>query len=482
MNITIGEHTEPRWAGLREVAAMAGPIVLGMMSYTIMQFVDVAMVSRLGSDALAAIGSAGLWTYIFSTFLLGLIGCVSTFVSQSMGKGEKENCAKYAWQGIYLSIVAGLLSIFLWPFADVFFGLMGHSESVTALELIYFKVRIAGYLFMAWGAALSAYFQAIGRPMIPMMIAVFANVLNIILDYVLIFGVGPFPEWGIYGAGFATVIGQFAFAAVAQMIFMNSASHREFGTRSNMGIDWHRLRELFRIGWPSGLTYFLEITTWGIFTSFVVGYFGSLSLAAHTAALNIMHLSFMLALGLNHAIAPIVGTWIGQGNTDVAIARTHTSIKLAIGYMTAMGVMFALFGGWLVEVVFDQEPEVVSMGHKLLLLAAIFQAFDAITIVTAGALRGAGDTRWMMWAMGFASYFGFLPLAAVLAWPVGLGAVGAWIGATVYIIALSGVVYGRFHHGKWREMSIFLEGGEDTPLGPGGPSPMLQPASEATKD
>lgn len=479
MNITIGKHTEPRTAGLREVTFMAGPIVLGMMSHTIMQFVDVAMVSRLGSEALAAVGSAGLWVYILSTFLLGVVGCVSTFVSQCIGRDEKEHCAKYAWQGIYLSFVAGALALVLWPLAGPLFHSMPHSEAVTNYEITYFQVRLVGYVFLAWGAALAAYFQAIGRPMVPMGIAIFTNILNAGLDYVLIFGIGPFPEWGVYGAAVATVIGQFAFVAVAQTIFLNARSHRDFGTRTAFGIDWRRMRELFRIGWPSGLTFLLEITTWGIFTSWVIGKFGDVALAAHTAALTVMHMSFILGIGLNHAIAPIVGNWIGKGHPDVAIARTYTAIKIAVVYMTLMGVVFALFGGNIISVAFGQSGDVVSIGYKLLLFAAVFQAFDAVTIVTAGALRGAGDTRWMAVMMGIASYLGFLPLALLLAWVVGWEAVGAWAGATLYIIGVSGLLFYRFRSEKWRDINIFIDP-ED--VSATAASPALQPAREAAKD
>ncbi len=458
---------------------MAGPIVLGMMSHTFMQFVDVAMVSRLGSEALAAVGSAGLWVYILSTFLLGIVGCVSTFVSQSIGRDEKENCAKYTWQGIYLSFLAGGFAFVLWPLAGPLFRSMPHSETVTNFEITYFQVRLVGYIFLAWGAALASHFQAIGRPMVPMGIAIFTNILNAALDYVLIFGIGPFPEWGVYGAAVATVIGQFAFVAVAQTIFLNSRSHREFGTRTAYAFDWLRMRELFRIGWPSGLTFLLEIGTWGIFTSWVIGRFGDVALAAHTAALTVMHMSFILGVGLNHAIAPIVGNWIGKGHPDVAIARTYTAIKIAMTYMTLMGLVFAMFGGNIITIAFGQSGEVVSIGYKLLLLAAVFQAFDAVTIVSAGALRGAGDTRWMAVVMGISSYFGFLPLAMLLAWGLNWGAVGAWVGATIYIIAVSGLIFYRFYSEKWRDISIFLKS-EDSPAATAVAA--LQPARESAKD
>ena len=118
---------------MREVLAMAGPVVLGAMSFTAMQFVDQYMVSWLGVEALAAIGSAGIWAYTLGVFFLGLSACVSTFVSQSLGRGDKANCAHYAWQGIYISFAAGSVTLLMWPIADSMFGFMGHSPEVTRL-------------------------------------------------------------------------------------------------------------------------------------------------------------------------------------------------------------------------------------------------------------------------------------------------------------------------------------------------------------
>ena len=115
-----------RWDGVREVTRMAGPIVLGVMSFTIMQFVDQVMVARLGADALAAVGSSGLWAYTLSTFILGVVSCVSTFAAQSYGRGDKPNAARFTWQGIYASFAAGAVAIALWPFSDVLFGIMHH--------------------------------------------------------------------------------------------------------------------------------------------------------------------------------------------------------------------------------------------------------------------------------------------------------------------------------------------------------------------
>lgn len=447
---------EARYAGLREVLSMSGPIILGSLSYTLMQFVDQMMVSRLGTEALAAVGSAGVWSYVMGCLILGVIGCVSTFASQSYGRGDHAEAARYAWQGVYLSLLAGLMALALWPLSKPLFTSMGHSENVTQMELIFFRVRLIGYIGMAWVMALAAFFQGVGRPGIPMYVAIAANILNFLLNYTLIFGHWGFPRLGIAGSATATVIATMFQVVALQAIFMGPAMNRRFRTRSVFRFDWARMVQLLRIGSFAGITIFMDVANWAIFTSYVVGWFGSVSLASHNAAIAFLHLGFMPALGINQGIAAIVGMYIGRARAEVAMARTYTALKLAMSYMFVMGIIFALFGRNLVATFFSVDPEVVALGHKLLILAAFFQAFDAINITCLGALRGAGDTKWVAAVTFVFAYFLFLPLSMTLAFLAGWGAVGAWIGATVYIIALSGILFKRFAGGRWREISLFV--------------------------
>ncbi len=448
---------EPRWAGVREVMGMSGPIVLGSLSYTIMQFIDSVMVAQLGTDALAAVGSAGLWSYITGCLILGVVGCVSTFIAQSYGRGDLPNCARYAWQGIYLSAFAGMMALILWPASGPLFRAMDHSPEVTQFELVFFRVRLLGYVSMAWVTALAAFFQAIGRPGIPMYVAIIANLVNFVLNYLLIFGHFGFPKLGIAGSATATVIAMTIQVILLHAVFLSAPFNARFGSRRAWALDLRRIRELGRIGLPSGLTIFMDVANWGIFTSFIVGHFGAVSLASHNAAISFMHLSFMPALGLNQGIAAIVGQYIGRRDTRTAAARTYTAMRIAIAYMFLTGLVFAAFGQPLIHLMFSDDPEVLDLGHKLLLLAALFQGFDAINITASGALRGAGDTRWMAMVTFLFAYFFFLPLAMLLAFPVHLGAIGAWIGATAYIIGLSGFLFTRFYKGRWREIRIFTE-------------------------
>ncbi|MEA3366293.1 MAG: MATE family efflux transporter, partial [Candidatus Hydrogenedentes bacterium] len=222
----------PRYEGLIDVAKMAAPIVFGQLSYVLMQFIDQIMVARLGTTALAATGPAGLWFFICSTFFLGISACVSTFAAQSLGRGQKEQGASYAWQGVYIGFLGGLFGMGVWPLADDLFGLMGHTAEVTRLEVQYFRIRMLGFVFLCWQASLTSFFQAVNRPGVPMYTAWLANLINVTLNYLLIFGKFGFPRLEVAGAAWATVFAMGVQVAVLQAVFLSKSFDREFETRS----------------------------------------------------------------------------------------------------------------------------------------------------------------------------------------------------------------------------------------------------------
>ena len=444
---------------------MAGPIMLGAVSFAVMDFVDKIFVSSLGIDHLAAVGSGGVWAYTFALFFAGVTGCVSAFVAQSYGKGNLENCARFTWQSIYIAIAGGLLAFALIPLAVPLFSSMRHSAEVTRLETIYFQIRMIGVVFMAWQVAIAGFFQAISRPIIPMAVGVGANLTNVLLDYVLIFGKFGAPALGIAGAAIATVIALALECVVLQYMFMSRSVNETYHSRRNFAFDWAKCRDVLRIGWPSGVSGFLDVFGWSIFTSFIVGGFGTVALAAHTATLNLMHFSFIPVIALSQAATALVGQWIGRDDIPTAKARAYTAVKIGMIIMVSVGLLFALYGRTLMTV-FSDDPEVIKLGAFLLILAAIFAGFDAISIVLIGALRGAGDTRWIMIALTTGAFLVNLPLAWLFAFVFDMKAMGAWIGVTLYVISLSAVILYRFHGEAWRHIRIFSEEHLPVPLPP----------------
>jgi len=261
----------------------------------------------------------------------------------------------------------------------------------------------------------------------------------------------------IAGAAWGTVLAQFLQMGLLMAIFLSPHFHRRFGTRTHHRFDWRRTRELVRIGIPSGFTLFLEAANWGLFISFIVGRVGEVPLAATNIAVAFLHLSFMPAVGLSEALTPIVAHWIGHKDLARAKARTYTGIKLSVIYMAVIGITFAVFGEPIIRSLFAVSAATVQLGGTLLIIAAVFQGFDGIAIACTGALRGAGDTRWMMVVMFMFTYPLFLPLASICTITLEGGALGAWLAATAYVIGFSFVLFWRFHSNKWHDIKIFQD-------------------------
>lgn len=468
---------------MREVIAMAWPIMLGAMSFAIMDFTDRVFVSRYGDangagdSYLAAIGSSGVWSYTLGIFFFGVTGCVGTFVAQSYGRGELDKCARFAWQGVYVSFAAGAIGLLMLPMSGWLFHRMGHAPDVTALEITYFQIRLFGYTFLAWQAGMSGFFTSISRPKVPMIAAMIANFANIGLDYALIFGKFGLPELGIQGAAIATVVAQAGQALILHTVFLSKRVDREYQSRSTWRLDWVKTRDLFRIGWPSGIAGVTDVAAWAIFTSFIVGAFSTAQLAGHNGAIAYLHLMFIPLMGLNFAATAVTGQWIGRGNIDLAKQRAYVACGLGIVFMVTVGVTFAWNGRALLQL-FTSDAVAVDVGATLLIFAATFAGFDVFTIVFMGALRGAGDTRWIMIVVTAGAYLVQLPLAALFAFGFGLEAKGAWLGATIYIIGLSGVFFWRFQSEKWRDIKIFSEDFDDPAVTPATSETVPVPADD----
>jgi len=451
------------WRDLREVLGISLPVIVAMASHTLMGVVDTVMLADYSPYALAASGAAGVMAFVVAAFIFGAMNCTSTFVSQCVGRGEREECARYTWQGLYFGLVAQAAVVPLMLAPAWVFGVFGLDARVEGPAAVYFGLRMAHVAGSAAYASLSSFFQGIGRPTIPMWVALVANVFNAGADYALIYGKFGFPEMGIAGAAIATVAASYLQVLLLLLVFLSRPMHEEFRTRSHPGFDAPRFWRLMAIGAPSGLTFMLHVASWAVFTNALIGRLGPNVLAANTAVHSITSLSFMPAVGMNKGITVLVGQYIGRRDIAAAKRMAYLGLKLAMAYMFTMGVIFVAFPGPLMSIFASSDPKVLaadraailSAGKTMLMLAAIYQAFDAIWIVSIGALRGAGDTRFpAVVCIGMAWGF-LLPLGLLLTRTLGWGYVGAWIAAAAQVAVVGLILLWRFASEAWRKIDIF---------------------------
>jgi len=465
-NITLVEKYDgAKETSIGHMLKLAGPMIVTNISFTLMQFVDRFMVSRLGTDALAAVLPAGFVSFLPASFAIGVSTSINTFVSQSLGRGNLRDCSAYCWQGIYMGIVYALAAVaVLWPGAPFIFRLMGHPASVISMEVTYLRILLYSQVFAMVVWCSSQFFMGVHRPVITMYAAAIGHIVNITANYVLIFGKFGFPAMGIAGAGWGTFMGISVGAGIRAYAFLNGNISRRFESRLSGQIDFSKMRELLRIGIPAGFGMLINVAFWGVCLFWLVGLFGREPLAATSAVFSCIHISVMPIVGIGTALTAATGKAIGNGRNDLATKQTEVCLKIAVIYMGMAGICFFVFRNAIMHF-WSSDPKVISVGMNILICAAIFQVFDAATITYTGALRGAGDTKWLaiISASGALVILGLGGYTLVRLAPQ-LGAVGPWIACTVNIIVVGLANRWRFKSRRWTRINIFAPGAVAIPV------------------
>lgn len=459
-----------------ELLLLALPMIGQFSSYVVLQFTDTYMLALVGDVAATAAGNAG--GLVWSVFALGFgtLLIVNTLVSQSFGRGDHRACGRFLWQGIWFSLTYGAMAQAALPIADRMFLAFGHEPALAALEADYFRVCLFFCAAKLLAVTAGQFLLAVNRPGIVLAATLVGVGANIAGNYVLIFGKIGFPAMGAAGAAWGT-----NFALIVELLMLAGAIalSPRIGREYNCG-DWRpRPREfwtMLRVGLPAGGSTVAEVLAWSLFTVWVIGLFGTVTMAAHTYAFRYMMVCFMPAVGIGSAVTALVGRYIGAGRPDMAARRAHLGFVMSATYMVSAGVLLTVFRHWLIAR-FSVDPEVIRIGGLIIVMMAIYQIFDAMYVVYNGALRGAGDTlvpaivlAALVWVVGLGG--GYL---AAVAYPQ-YGVVAPWTVMTLYGALLGVFLMARFVGGRWK--SIRLAG---RPAGADAPAAASnEPAGSAT--
>ncbi len=451
-------HISPATAVIyRRILKVSMPLVLSLGATTVMEFTDRLFLARYSLDAIAAATPAGIMALLAMTVFLGTTGYVSVFVAQYTGQGRPEMVGRVVWQGIYVALLGTVVLGGLAFWAEDIFALAGHSVEIQELESVYFRTLCLGAGIHLAGGSFGGFFTGLGRTRVVMLANMAGMLVNIPLDYCLINGVGPFPELGIFGAGLATVMG---WGVITIILWM--ATRRGEHARFRLGTD-RRLRldlwlRLMRFGLPSGMDFFFDIFAFTVFI-FVVGRLGTMELAATNIALNVNALAFMPLVGFAMGTSTLVGQAMGAGRPDDVPVVVRASLVLTFVYLGSMSMVF-LFAPEEVLRLFqprDMDPvafaAVIGMGRSLLMIVVAYLFFDGVSFIVYGALRGAGDTFFVMTsrlALVFTVMVGPLLAGARL----GFGLYYFWGVICTFLVVLSFVGWWRFRQGKWRNMLV----------------------------
>tara|TARA_A100001037_G_scaffold300753_1_gene328900 strand:+ start:1005 stop:2411 length:1407 start_codon:yes stop_codon:yes gene_type:complete len=444
--------------GYGEVLKIAIPLILSMGSWSLKHFVDRVFLAWYSDDALAAALPASMLSFSIGAFFLGTVGYVNTFVAQYSGAKRPERVGAVVWQGFYFAIAAGFVMMGLIPLSPWIFGMAGHEPNIKTLEISYFQILCVGWIPLLGQQALSCFFTGRGDTRTVMWVSMASAVANIVLDYAWIFGNFGFPEWGIDGAGWGTVASQ-TFEMLLYMILISKVRfRRDFNTWSSWRPDKELFRRILRFGTPNGVQFFLEVFGFTIFVM-IVGQLGRVALAATNVTFNINTLAFLPMIGMGIAVSTLVGQYLGSEKPEIAVRATWSAIHLSSTYTGIMALLF-VFAPQIFVFAFesgadpDTFPEIKALTRILLRFVAAYCVFEAIYIAFSSTVKGAGDTKFVMYTtLAASSSIVVLPVYVCVS-VLGYGLFAAWFFASLYTIVMALLFYLRFRGGKWKTMRV----------------------------
>jgi putative MATE family efflux protein len=434
------------------ILQLSWPLMLASASDIIMTSTDAAFLGHVGTAELAAVGLSGLFIWASYNLFKGIPLCVSTFVSQNFGAKRFPNCIVSLYNGLLLVVLSSVL-LYLYRFAvPQLVALMGSSVRVQELSTVYAQIRMLGAIWFLSSIAFASFYRGIGNTRIVLYSNIVANLLNVVLDYLMIFGALGFPKWGIKGAAVATVLSQFAGTLFYAISFL-AMKRREFNTGDkHLRIDVAELKKLVDIGTPRSLALFAEVFGVFAFTMFV-GRLGDTQLAANTIMIQLIIFSNITAFGFGHGGSAIVGQFIGAGNKPSAKKSGYYSMEMNVLFTAAFCAVMFLIPEYLC-MIFNSNPDVIVFFRQIVFFGAIFVCFDGLQIVASSCLSAAGDTKALFYGQLLLAYGIYIPLSYIFTFPLGLGIRGAWLGASVYIISLGCFLAFRFMGGYWEKIVL----------------------------
>jgi len=448
----------------RGIIAISLPIIAGMAGRTIMMFCDRLFLAHHSQLELQASLPAGILSFTLLSILFGTVSYSSTFVSQYFGAGDREGCSRSLAQGLYLTMFsAPILAAITIP-GSMLLNLSGHAPEVLALEQTYFRILMLSASGPVFTAAASSFWNGRGKT-VPAMVAVLIGAgINIVLDYVMIFGKLGFPEMGIKGAAIATAISSFIPGAILTVAAYTGRSARNYRTRENFKFSWPLTKRILKFGFPAGLHIFMDVASFTIFI-FIAGRLGVVDFTANNLAFSVNNLAFNPLLGFSFATTVIVGRCIGMGSTDMAIRATRRTLLLSLCYFVPLAATFVLFPGFYTKLFFSPDSactieELSSTAGKLLAIVAAWGVFDAVNLMYGGALRGAGDTRFVVWVSGLLGWLFWIPGILYLYVVRHSGIVELWLFTSFYVALVALFFFFRFRTGKWKKIDLLGTGGQ----------------------
>jgi MATE family multidrug resistance protein len=443
--------------GLKELLIISIPLIISSSTTTLQHFIDRLFLTWYSSDAIASAMTAGLLQFTILSFFVGTASYTSTFVAQYYGAGQKEGIGKSVWQGIYLAILGTIFIYLTYPFVEKIFVMFNHPPTIVKYETQYYQVLCFGVFPAIASSSLSGYFSGQGKTIAILIANTMATIINIILDYLLIFGNFGFPRMGIKGAAIATNTSFFAIF----FFYLFLMTRKRYRKRAPFFSQWRFDRELFKrffkFGFASGIQFFIEMMGYSIFL-LLIGKIGKEALTASTIAFNINNLSFMPMLGVGLGVSVLVGQFVGEGKPELGEKTTYNGLIISLSYITILCSIYLFFPSFFISLFKLEKSEsyAVVKDYVIILLrfVACYSIFDMLNLTFSGTLKGAGDTRYISKIIICLSILVLILPITLSVTVFNRGLFSAWFFLTLYVSLLGIIFFLRFKGGKWKKMRV----------------------------
>ncbi len=464
--------------GYREALQVAWPLIISTGSFTLMQFVDRMFLAWHSSTSIQAALPAGILSFTLACGFMALAGYANTFVAQYHGAGDKEGCSRSTAQGVWLALLSFPLLLLLIPVGDWILRLSAHPPEVLREELTYFRILMAGSISIPLNAAISSFFTGRGDTRTNMVAGLVGNVVNIVLDYAWIFGHFGFPALGIAGAAYATIVAGFVSPLILFALYFGKTLRRTYNTVATFRFERELFMRLIRFGLPSGIQLFLDVSSFSVFVLFT-GRMGELALAVSNMAFSINMVAFMPLIGISIAASTLVGQYQGRRDAATAEKAGWTCFKIGVLYMTFVAITYLALPRFYFGLFMNRAEggltmdDVMPLGRYLLAMMAAWGILDAANLIVSGALKGAGDSRFVMLYSSIGAWCVLVPVQwAMVRW-FNAGILASWAWLTIYIMLLSSGFLLRFRSGAWKSIEVIEQKAPIVPRAPGAESIVL---------
>jgi MATE family multidrug resistance protein len=443
---------------MRSVLQVSLPLMLSMAAVTVMEFTDRIFLSNYDLNAIAAAMPAGILAFLFILLFANVAAYVNVFIAQYLGAGQPEKVGPVVWQGFYFSLLAWGCLALLGGCGPWIFDWVGHPRAIRDFEVIYFRILCLGAGPHVAASCCAGFFAGLGRTRPIFVVNLIGMLVNIPLDYALIYGRGPFPELGITGAAIATVSSWALIFLLFTILMAHPSWERAYALRRAWAFRLNIGQRLLRYGLPSAAQMFLDVLAFTVFV-LMVGRIGREALAVTNILLSINSLTFTPSMGFSVGASTLVGRALGGGRVDEALAAVDATRHLLLAYTAILAALFVLLPERILGLFIPAEAgaayaTVLGHGRTLLRLMAVYILFDCQYMTYVGALKGAGDTHFIMGSIALGALGCMIAPVMIGVLFFNAGLYFCWGCAALFIMVLFGLTRWRYRQGRWQQMRV----------------------------